>query len=141
MKYKDWSHFWCSLRKSYGSSTWQYILAHRSYIICFRKSFWMGSHAEELVCVYFGRSAWLFKALAKIDYTFVFSIWVFFHEHSRFLGQQGKGKGLCLTPLYHFHLLHRHSDISRVVTAESSHLRIASSRTRTGNLWFPSESH
>ena len=25
----------------------------------------MGTHTEELVCVYFGRSAWPFKALAK----------------------------------------------------------------------------
>ena len=32
-------------------------------------------------------------------------------------------------------------DISRAITAESSPLRIAGSRTRTGNLWFPSASH
>ena len=30
---------------------------------------------------------------------FFFSIWVFFHEHSRFTGQQGKGEGIYLTPL------------------------------------------
>ena len=58
-----------------------------------------------------------------------FSIWVFFHEHSRFTGQQGKGKGIYLTPLYHFHPLHRHLDISRAITAESSLLHIAGSRT------------
>ena len=28
-----------------------------------------------------------------------FSIWVFFHEHSRFIEQQGKGEGISLTPL------------------------------------------
>ena len=71
---------------------------------------------------------------------FFFSIWVFFHEHSRFTGQQGKGDGIYLTPLYHFHPLHRHLDISRAITAESSPLHIAGSRTRTGNLWFPSAS-
>ena len=71
---------------------------------------------------------------------FFFSIWVFFHEHSRFTGQQGKGEGIYLTPLYHFHPLHRHLDISRAITAESSPLHIASSRTRNGNLWFPSAS-
>ena len=54
---------------------------------------------------------------------FFFSILVFFHEHSRFTGQQGKGEGL-----YHFHPLHRHLDISRAITAESSHLHIAGSR-------------
>ena len=59
---------------------------------------------------------------------FFFSIWVFFHEHSRFTGQQGKGEGIYLTPLYHFHPLHGHLDISRAVTAESSPLHIASSR-------------
>ena len=56
---------------------------------------------------------------------FFFSIWVFFHEHSRFTGQQGKGKGIYLTPPYHFHPLHRHLDISRAITAESSPLQIA----------------
>ena len=39
----------------------------------------------------------------KVLLKFFFSIWVFFHEHSRFTGQQGKGEGIYLTPLYHFH--------------------------------------
>ena len=69
-----------------------------------------------------------------------FSIWVFFHEYSPFTGQQGKGEGIYLTLLYHFHLLHRHLDISRAISAESSPLHIASSRDRTGNFWFPSAS-
>ena len=68
---------------------------------------------------------------------FFFSTWVFFHEHSRITGLQGKGEGISLTPHYHFHPLHRHLDISRAITAGSSLLQIASSRTRTGNLWFP----
>ena len=38
--------------------------------------------------------------------------------------------------VYHFHPLHRHLDISRKITTESSPLHIASSRTRTGNLSF-----
>ena len=33
-------------------------------------------------------------------------IWVFSHEHARFTEQQGKGE-FSLTPLYHFHLLHK----------------------------------
>ena len=65
-----------------------------------------------------------------------FSIWVFFREHSRFTGLQGKGEGISLTPHYHFHLLQGHLDVSMTIPAGSSHLRIASSRTRTGNLWF-----
>ena len=73
-------------------------------------------------------------------YIYIFSIWVFFHEHSRSTGQQGKGEGIYLTPLYHFHPLHGHLDISRAITAESSPLHIAGSQTRTGNLWFPSAS-
>ena len=55
------------------------------------------------------------------------SVWVFFHAHSRFTGQQGKGEGIYLTSLYHFHPLHRHLGISRAITAESSPLHIASS--------------
>ena len=55
--------------------------------------------------------------------------------------QQGKRETISLTPLYHFHPLHRHLDISRTITAESSPLHVASSRTRTRNHWFPSTSH
>ena len=29
-------------------------------------------------------------------------IWVFFHEHSRFTGQQGMGEAISLSPLYLF---------------------------------------
>ena len=66
--------------------------------------------------------------------------WVFFLEHSRFTGQQVKKEAISLSPLYHFHPLYRHLDISRAVIAESSPLHIASSRTRTGNLWFSNAS-
>ena len=69
-----------------------------------------------------------------------FSIWVFFQEHLRITGLQKKGEGISLTAYYHFHPLHRHLDISRTITAESSPLHIACSRTRTGNLWFLSAS-
>ena len=60
---------------------------------------------------------------------------MFCHEHSRFTGQQGKVETISLTPLHHFHPLHRHLDISRAITAESSPLHIDSSCARTGNLW------
>ena len=69
-----------------------------------------------------------------------FSICVFFHKYSRFTGQQGKGEDISLTPFHHFHPLPRHLDISPVITPESSPLYIGSSRTRTGNLRFPSAS-
>ena len=60
-----------------------------------------------------------------------FTISVFFHEHSRITGLQGKGECISLTPHYHFQPLHRHLNISRAITAESSPLHIVSSRTRT----------
>ena len=66
---------------------------------------------------------------------YFFSIWVSFHEHSRFTGE---AIHLFNCTLYNFHPLHRHLDISRAITAGSSPLRIASSRTRTRYLWFPS---
>ena len=65
---------------------------------------------------------------------FFFSVWVFFQEHSRFTGHQGKGEDIYLTPLYHFHPLHRPLDINRVIAADSSPLPIASSWTRAGQL-------
>ena len=76
----------------------------------------------------------------KMTFFHFFSIWVLFPEHSRITGLQGKRKGIPWTPHYHFHPLYRNLDISRAITAESSPLHIASSRTRTGNHWFPSAS-
>ena len=81
------------------------------------------------------------KNINKLRNNIFFPMLVFFHEHSRITGLQGKGEGISLIPHYHFHPLHRHLDISRAITAESSPLDIASSRTRTGNLWFPRASH
>ena len=73
----------------------------------------------------------------KVESRF-FYIWVLFHDHSPITGLQEKGEGISLTSLYHFHPLHRHRDISRAITVESSPLHIDSSQTQTGNLWFPS---
>ena len=42
----------------------------------------------------------------------------FFHEDLGITGLQGKGEGISLTPHYHFHLLHRHLDISWAITGE-----------------------
>ena len=80
---------------------------------------------------------------ATVRYVFIyllfFSIWVFFHNHSRITRLQVKGERISSTPHYHFHPLQRHLDISHAITAESSPLHISSSRTRTGNLWLSSE--
>ena len=65
---------------------------------------------------------------------FFFSIGVFFHDHLRITGLQGKGEDISLTPHYLLYPLHRHLDISWAITAESSPLHIGSSRTQTGNL-------
>ena len=88
------------------------------------------------------KKPFFFYCKIKTPFFFFFrlSVFFFFHEHSRFTAQQGKGEGIYSTPLYHFHPLHRYLDISREVTAESSHLHIASSRTRTRILQFSSAS-
>ena len=49
---------------------------------------------------------------------------------------RGRGRACFYLLTTNFHLLHRHLDISRLITAESLPLHIASSQTRTGNLWF-----
>ena len=69
-----------------------------------------------------------------------FSIWVFFHEHSQITWMQGKWEGISLTPHHNFYLLRRHLDINQALTAGRSPLLLASSQTRTRNLWFPSAS-
>ena len=50
-----------------------------------------------------------------------------------------KEEAIYLTPFYHFHPLHRHLNITRVTTAESLPLCIASTGTQSGNLWFLSK--
>ena len=52
----------------------------------------------------------------------------------------GKGGSIYLTPLYHYHPLHRHIDISQMITAERSPLHIASSGLEPWNLWLLSAS-
>ena len=47
-----------------------------------------------------------------------------------------EGEAISVYPFYHFHLLRRHLDISRVIAAENSHLRIAGSRSRTWNVLY-----
>ena len=95
-----------------------------------RKKLWVEGNIEGL----------LYEAMTIQQRFFFFLSGFFFHEHSRITELQGKGEGISLTPHYHFHPLHRQLDISRAIAAESSPLRIASSRTRAGNLWFPSAS-
>ena len=70
---------------------------------------------------------WYMIACASIKFFFLFfSIWVFFQNHSRITGLQGKGKCIYPTHYYHFHPLRRHSDISREIIAGSSPLHIGS---------------
>lgn len=76
-----------------------------------------------------------FGILKTIYYDLFFYLG-FIYGHSRFTGQQLKGKGISLTPLYHFHPLYGHLEISRTITAGISPLYIASSLTQTECLWF-----
>ena len=82
--------------------------------------------------------AWMRSNTCQFQY--FFSIWVSIREHSQITGPHEKGEGISLTPHYRFQPLHRHLNITEVITAESSPLHISSSRTRTRNLWFLSAS-
>ena len=90
-----------------------------------------GKHPHQSLS--FNKVAGGFKSATLYIYIYFFSIRVFFHEHSRFTWQQGKGEAISLTPLYLFHLLNRCVDISRMIAKESSPLHIASTLTRNGN--------
>ena len=78
----------------------------------------------------------LVSSVRNFFFFFLFPIWVFFHNHLRITELQGKVEGISLTPHYHFTSLHRHLDISQAIIAVSLSLHMASSRTRTRNLWF-----
>ena len=64
-----------------------------------------------------------------LEQQIVFSIQVFYHQHSRSTGQQGKGEATSLTHLYHFRLLHRHLGISLAIIVQSSPLSIVCRQT------------
>ena len=88
---------------------------------------------QSLAAILFFHGECVNLKISQLQLQLFFSIWVFFHEHSQFTGQQEKGKVICLTDLYHFQLLCRPLNISRETKAEISLLHIASSRTRTRN--------
>ena len=71
---------------------------------------------------------YLILIIQHLCYIIFFSIWVFFHDHSRITVLQEEEKATFLTPHYHFHPLQRHLDISRAITAGSSSLHTYSSR-------------
>ena len=76
-------------------------------------------------CSKFSLQSIISRLFPVSNYLFIccfFLIWVFYHKYSRFIGQQGKGEDISLTPLCHFHSVHRHLDISRMITAKSSPL-------------------
>ena len=72
----------------------------------------------------------LFEIYQIKVFLFFFFIWVFFHEHLRITGHQGKREAISLTSLYHFHQPHGHVDNSLAIIVESSPLHIASSRSK-----------
>ena len=131
---------WC-LQKGHSYLNQEITSCNRKLHVCLRRYEGLGSEAVVCRCplkkLFLKSSQYSQKNTCAGVF---FSIWVFFHEHSRTTGLQGKGESSSLTPHYHFHPLHRHSDVSRAITARSSPLRIASSWNRTGNLWLPSES-
>ena len=59
------------------------------------------------------------KITLKCINSIPFPIWILFHEHSRFTGQQGIGEAIALSPLYRFYPLHWHLGISRAISAKS----------------------
>ena len=94
----------------------------------------------DFICMFDWSQTKSLKFSSSFFFSFFFLYGFFFHNHSWIRGLQGKREGISLTPHYHFHPLHRHLDISQVITAESSPLHIGSSWTQTGNLWFLSAS-
>ena len=84
-----------------------------------------------------------FEVICLSDKNFTvpfFLLGIFFTSHSQVTEHQGKVEdNYNSSPL--FPSLHKHLDISRAVTAESSPLCIGSNWNRTGNLSFPTTSH
>ena len=123
----------------WSSFVWSlFLTTPKKYCMWIQASWETNHEIPKWTCFWYWcwKNLFLNVKLKLLFFLFFLSVFFFFHEHSRFTGQQGKGEDIYLTPLYHFYPLHRHLDISRAVTAESSPLHIASSRTRTRNLRF-----
>ena len=98
---------------------------------------------QSLAAILFFHGECVNLKISQLQLQLFFSIWVFFHEHSQFTGQQEKGKVICLTGLYHFYPLCSYLSISRATKAETLLLYIAKCRTRTRNFdcCTPSQLH
>ena len=96
------------------------------------------THGSTVFCSSRGilwKISYVFHPIRIVSYFFF--IWIFFHDHSRITGLQGKKEDIFLSPLYHLHPLHRHLHINQAITAESSSLYRAGNQTWTGNPLFP----
>ena len=122
--------FWCSkkTRKNWQNPKYNFNASNSTTLEKISKACWICSklkkkHTRRYHCRRFGVFIVNFKQI-------LLSVWVFFHEDSRIIGLQGKGKEIfILSPHYHFQPLHRNLDISQEINAENSLLHIASSRT------------
>ena len=122
------------IKSDSGSFTLSLTLSAVNY---FRKKFCLRCLTGFWVCLCRGL---ILKANVKLDHEIglveqsmqqsllfcliFFSIRLFFYDHSRISGLQGKGECVSLTPHYHFYPFQRHSGISRVIAAEGTHLCI-----------------
>ena len=96
------------------------------------------THGSTVFCSSRGilwKISYVFHPIRIVSYFFF--IWIFFHDHSRITGLQGKKEVIFLSPLYHLHPLHRHLHINQAITAEGSPLYRAGNQTWTGNPLFP----
>ena len=79
----------------------------------------------------------LMWSMISILFFFFFVSWFSFTSIHESQECRGRGEGISLIAQYQFRLLHRHLDSYWAIPAKRSLLHIASSRTRTRNLWFP----
>ena len=88
------------------------------------------------LCFYLSDFFKLKRCILLRDLIMIFFFYLGFSFTSIHDSQDSRGGvGYVFNPLYHFHQFPRHLGIRRAIAAESSPLRIASSQTRTGNLW------
>ena len=70
----------------------------------------------------------------------LFFLYCVFFSLDIYDSQDSRRERPILTPVYHFHPLHKRLEISQAIAAKSSPLTIASDQTGTENLWFLSAS-
>ena len=129
-----WTEYGMQTRKTLNTDTFQIVIPRKM-----KSKFTLQGNkrlypSESNACKLYAMQNYIIYP--HLEQQIVFSIWVFFHQHSLSTGQQGKGEATSLTHLYHFRLLHRHLGISQQLLQRAHLYAQFAGRLEPGSIGF-----